>query len=171
MSPTTNPGYPENPVNGAADATTGSTLVDFLPYRNGPQSDPDTGQFPVVPAPIPVSDAPPAVTVAAERATYRRGDTVLLTATPSDDFGIRQVTFFDGADGGRQRHLAAVHGRLHAGGATRPAAPTRSPPLPRTRSVQTTTGDRDASPSTAADGPGGTAQPLTPPTVKLPRER
>ncbi len=46
--------------------------------------------------------------------TYRRGETVLLTATPSDDFGIRKVTFFDGADGGRQRHLAAVHGRVHA---------------------------------------------------------
>ena len=64
----TNPRYPENPVNGAADATTGSTTVDFLPFRNGPQSDPDTGQFPVVPAPIPVSDAAPAVTVAPERA-------------------------------------------------------------------------------------------------------
>jgi hypothetical protein len=97
VSPTTNPGYPENPVSGAADATTGSTTVDFLPYRNGPQSDPNTGQFPVVPAPIPVSDAPPAVTVTPERATYRRGQTVLLTAVPSDDFGIRHVTFFDGA--------------------------------------------------------------------------
>ena len=98
VSPATNPGYPENPVSGAADATSGSTTVDFLPYRNGPQSDPDTGQFPVVPAPIPVSDAPPAVTTAAQRGTYRRGDTVLLTATPSDDFGIRKVTFFDGAE-------------------------------------------------------------------------
>ena len=97
VSPTRNPGYPENPVNGLVDATTGSNVVDFLPYRSGPQSDPNTGQFPVVPAPIPVSDAAPAVTVTVERAEYFPGETVLITAVPSDDFGIRQVTFFDGA--------------------------------------------------------------------------
>jgi hypothetical protein len=97
VSPTRNPGYPENPVNGLVDATFGSNVVDFLPYRSGPQSDPNTGQFPVVPAPIPVSDAPPAVTVSVERAEYFPGETVLITAAPSDDFGIRQVTFFNGA--------------------------------------------------------------------------
>ena len=64
VSPTRNPGYPENPVNGVASAD-GSTTVDFLPFRNGPQSDPNTGQFPVVPAPIPVADAAPVVTVTA----------------------------------------------------------------------------------------------------------
>ena len=68
-----------------------------MPFRSGPQSDPNTGQFPVVPAPIAVSDAAPAVTVRAERAEYRRGETVKLIAEPSDDFGIRRVTFFDGA--------------------------------------------------------------------------
>ena len=31
VSPTTNPGYPENPVNGAADATTGSTRSTSCP--------------------------------------------------------------------------------------------------------------------------------------------
>ena len=96
VSPTTNPGYPENPVNGVV-APEGSTTVDFRPYRSGPQSDPNTGQFPVVPAPIPVSDAAPAVTVSVERAEYFPGETVLITAVPSDDFGIRQVTFFDGS--------------------------------------------------------------------------
>jgi hypothetical protein len=96
VSPTTNPGYPENPVNGVA-APEGSTTVDFRPYRSGPQSDPNSGQFPVVPAPIPVSDAAPAVTVTTERADYFPGETVLITAVPSDDFGIRQVTFFNGA--------------------------------------------------------------------------
>ena len=96
VSPTRNPGYPENPVNGVA-AAEGSTTVDFRPYRSGPQSDPNTGQFPVVPAPIPVSDAAPAVTVSVDRTEYFPGETVLITAAPSDDFGIRQVTFFDGA--------------------------------------------------------------------------
>jgi hypothetical protein len=97
VSPTRNPGYPENPVNGVADAALGSTVVDFLPYRSGPQGDPNTGQFPVVPAPIPVSDAAPSVTVSVERPEYFPGETVLITAVPSDDFGIRQVTFFNGA--------------------------------------------------------------------------
>ncbi len=96
VSPTTNPPYPENPVNGTASAD-GSTTVDFLPYRSGPQSDPDSGQFPVVPAPLPVNDAAPAITLTPERAEYRRGETVKLTAAASDDFGIREVTFFDGA--------------------------------------------------------------------------
>ncbi len=96
VSPTTNPPYPENPVNGTASAG-GSTTVDFLPFRDGPQSDPDTGQFPVVPAPLPVNDAGPAVTLAAERPEYERGETVQLIATASDDFGISEVSFFDGA--------------------------------------------------------------------------
>ena len=96
VSPTFNPPYPENGVNGAASAD-GSTAVDFMPFRSGPQSDPNTGQFPVVPAPLAVSDAAPAVSVRPERAQYRRGETVKLIAEPSDDFGIRRVTFFDGA--------------------------------------------------------------------------
>jgi hypothetical protein len=96
VSPTTNPPYPENPVNGAPSAE-GSTTVDFMPFRSGPQGDPNSGQFPVVPAPIPVSDSGPAVSLRLERAGYRRGETVKLIAEPSDDFGIRRVTFFDGA--------------------------------------------------------------------------
>ena len=60
VSPATNPPYPENPVNGAPTARRLDRLVDFLPFRSGPQGDPNTGQFPVVPAPIPVSDAAPA---------------------------------------------------------------------------------------------------------------
>ena len=59
------PRLPGEPGQRRGRRHAGSTTVDFLPYRNGPQSDPDTGQFPVVPAPIPVSDAPPAVTTAA----------------------------------------------------------------------------------------------------------
>src|SRR4051794_37442163 len=100
ISPTTNPPYPENPVNGAPTADgagTTSTTVDFWPYRNGPQSDPNTGQNAISPAPIPVDDAGPSVSVRPERQTYGRGETVKLIAEPSDDFGIRRVTFFDGA--------------------------------------------------------------------------
>ena len=59
ISPTTNPPYPENPVNGAPapdGAGVTSTAVDFWPYRSGPQGDPNTGQHGVMPAPIPVDD-------------------------------------------------------------------------------------------------------------------
>jgi hypothetical protein len=96
VSPVTNPPYPENPVNGAP-AADGSSTVAFTPFRGGPQGDPNTGQFPVVPAPIPVADTAPELTVSPERAKYERGETVKLIADPKDDFGIRQVTFFDGA--------------------------------------------------------------------------
>ena len=55
---------PENPVNGTATAETAtgettSNAVDFFPYRNGPQSDPTTGAWPVLTAPLPVDDAAP----------------------------------------------------------------------------------------------------------------
>ncbi len=109
ISPTTNPPVPENPVNGTptADATCvssngsavdNSTAVDFCPYRNGQQGDPNLGQWPIVNAPLPVSDAGPSVDVQADAATYEPGDTVTLSATASDDFGISNVTFFDGAN-------------------------------------------------------------------------
>ena len=109
ISPTTNPQVPENPVNGApiadpacvsTDGTpvNNSTAVDFCPFRNGTQGDPNTGQWPVVNAPLPISDARPTVDVDADAATYEPGDTVTLSATASDDFGISNVTFFDGAN-------------------------------------------------------------------------
>ena len=100
ISPTSNPPYPENPVNGAPTpdgAGVTSTAVDFWPYRSGPQGDPNTGQHGLMPAPIPVDDAGPSVTVRPERRSYSRGETVKLIAEPSDDFGIHRVTFFDGA--------------------------------------------------------------------------
>ena len=69
ISPATNPPLPGEPGQRRGRRHgDGSTTVDFLPFRNGPQSDPNTGQFPVVPAPIPVNDAAPAVTVAAASA-------------------------------------------------------------------------------------------------------
>ena len=108
VSPTTNPPYQENAVNGTAtvDATCvtsvghagpGSDAVDFCPFRNGNQGDPNLGELPVAYAPLPVPDDGPAVTLAAGVATYERGDTVTLTATASDDFGVAKVTFYDGA--------------------------------------------------------------------------
>ena len=54
ISPTTNPPIPENPVNGAPTpdgSGTTSDAVDFFPYRNGSQSDPNSGQWPVSDAP------------------------------------------------------------------------------------------------------------------------
>ncbi len=100
ISPATNPPYPENPVNGAPTSDgegVTSTTVDFWPYRNGQQSDPNRGQYPILTAPIPVNDAGPAVSVRPERPSYRRGETVKLIAEATDDFGIRRITFFDGA--------------------------------------------------------------------------
>jgi hypothetical protein len=101
ISPVINPPYPENPVNGAPVADEGgvtSTAVDFFPYRNGPQSEPNSGQWPILTAPMPVDDSGPAVSVRPERPRYRRGETVKLIAEASDDFGVRRVTFFDGAN-------------------------------------------------------------------------
>ena len=46
VSPTTNPPVPENPVNSA---------VDFLPFRSGAQSDPQSGQYTNIQAPMPVT--------------------------------------------------------------------------------------------------------------------
>jgi hypothetical protein len=174
VSPTTNPGYPENPVNGVADATSGSTTVDFLPFRSGPQSDPDTGQFPVVPAPIPVSDAGPAVTVAPERAQYRRGETVKRTAAPSDDFGIRRVTFFDGATNAGSDtsppYTAAFTIPSNAACGVRQVAATAEDSLGQTATATSSLtviceddqGDDDD------DQGGPISHALVPPTVKLP---
>lgn len=109
ISPTTNPPVPENPVNGSPtpDATcismTGavvdnSTAVDFCPFRNGTAGDPNSGQHPIVNAPLPVSDARPSVSLDADDTTYEPGETVTLSATASDDFGVSNVTFFEGAN-------------------------------------------------------------------------
>ena len=55
----------------ATGATT-SNAVDFFPYRNGSQSDPNTGEFPVLDGPDPVNDAAPTVTLATDPATATR---------------------------------------------------------------------------------------------------
>jgi hypothetical protein len=65
------------------------------PYRSGPQSDPRTGQFSNIQAPN--TDVGPSATLAVAPGTARRGQELTLTATATDDFGIRQVTFYDGA--------------------------------------------------------------------------
>lgn len=98
ISPTTNPPIPENPVNGAAaaDPSLGSDTVDFFPFRNGPQSDPNTGEFAVYDAPGVVDDTVPSVGLTTDKATYHRGDTATLTAAAGDDFGVRVVSFYDG---------------------------------------------------------------------------
>jgi hypothetical protein len=96
MSPTSNPPFPENPVNGAAvpdGAGTTSSTVDFFPYRNGAQADPASGQFVVFDAPRPVDDAAPTLALVSDRAQAYRGETIALTANADDDFGIRRVTF------------------------------------------------------------------------------
>ncbi len=99
ISPTSNPAFPENPVNGAAvaDGTgTSSTTVDFFPYRNGAQADPETGQFVVFDAPLPVDDAAPTVSLASDRTSAFRGETLNLTAAAGDDFGVKRVTVYAG---------------------------------------------------------------------------
>ena len=100
ISPTTNPNSGENPVNGTATVETATTqttsnAVDFYPFRNGSQSHPTTGQFPVLTAPIPVDDAAPTVTLAGP-ATAAPGATITLTASPADDFGVKRVRFTSG---------------------------------------------------------------------------
>lgn len=108
ISPVTNPPIPENPVNGtptavdpdcvATNATTlpNSSAVDFCPFRNGTQNDPNTGEYIITDAPLPISDAPPTVDLSADDTEYDRGETVQLTADADDDFGVKHVTFFNG---------------------------------------------------------------------------
>jgi hypothetical protein len=107
VSPVTNPPIPENPVNGATiadptciatDLTTvsNSDAVDFCPFRNGSQSDPNFGEFPAVDAPLPVADEAPTIELSSDDDEYDRGDTVHLTADAGDDFGVTKVTFFNG---------------------------------------------------------------------------
>jgi hypothetical protein len=96
VSPTVNPFAQEDPVNGTAGPE-GSDAVHFKPFRGGSESDPDAGEWPVVYAPLPVDDAPPTITLATDKRDYDRGQTVQLTATASDDFGVTSITFYDGA--------------------------------------------------------------------------
>jgi hypothetical protein len=103
ISPTTNPQVPENPVNGvsAPDTTDAagpvtSNAVDYYPYRDGPQANPTSGEYPVLSAPIPMDDAAPNIALSAP-ASIARGTTLTLTANVSDDFGIKRVRFAEGA--------------------------------------------------------------------------
>ena len=89
IAPTTNPPVPENPVNSQA-------AVDFLPFRAGPQSDPISGEFPVFSVPGPVNDSAPTVGVSTDKATYHLGENVVLSAAVGDDFGVKNVVFYDG---------------------------------------------------------------------------
>ncbi|MGA7398205.1 MAG: Ig-like domain-containing protein [Solirubrobacterales bacterium] len=116
ISPATNPAQYENPVNGAAtvDATCvassiatvpgadtevpGSDSVDFCPYRNGSQADPSKGEQPIPDSPLPISDAGPSISLSLDKAEYERGDTAVLTADATDDFSVKKVTFYQGAN-------------------------------------------------------------------------
>jgi hypothetical protein len=119
ISPATNPAEYENPVNGtptAIDPTcqgsafgsqtpppppppgSNSDAVDFCPFRNGPQSDPDRGEVAIPDAPLPVNDAAPTVTVNSDAPSYERGEEATITATAGDDFGVKSVSFYDGAE-------------------------------------------------------------------------
>jgi hypothetical protein len=52
----------------------------------------------VVYAPLPVNDAAPTISLATDKAEYDRGETVKLTATAADDFGVTTITFYDGTE-------------------------------------------------------------------------
>ncbi|WP_157592697.1 Ig-like domain-containing protein [Solirubrobacter soli] len=100
IAPTTNPNSGENPVTGTSTADpaqggTTSNSVDFFPYRNGNQTNPSTGQWPVLSAPIPVNDAAPTVSLSSP-ASAAPGATITLTASPADDFGVKRVRFTSG---------------------------------------------------------------------------
>ena len=89
VAPVVNPPAPENPVGAA---------VDFAPFRNGNQGDPQNGQYPNVQAPMPADDAGPEVALEADDTSVDRGQTVTLTADAADDFGVFGVAFFDGGE-------------------------------------------------------------------------
>ncbi len=170
VSPTNNPIWPENPVNGTAvadGAGTTSSAVDFFPYRNGVQSDPDSGQFAVADAGMPIDDAAPTgVTIAAGSSTVAPGGTVELTATAMDDFGIKRVRFSDGGtvlgDVAKPAYAQSV-----AIPATAECGSTRSFSALATDSLGQSTRS-DAVVVTVACAPPTTPTTPTPPTTPVP---
>ncbi len=97
ISPTVNPPYQENPVNGTA-AAGGSNAVHFQPFRDGSEADPQTGEWPVIYAPLPVDDAAPTISLVTDRHNYNRGEAAVATATATDDFGVTSISFYDGTE-------------------------------------------------------------------------
>jgi hypothetical protein len=163
VSPLTNPPFPENPVNGVADVTLGSTAVDFMPFRSGPQSDPLTGQYPNIQAPLPADDAAPTVALSADRTAVNRGDAVTLTATAADDFGIKKVTFSDGATtlgtDTAPPYTATLAIAADAPCAARTLTATAQDSLGQTNAATTTV---------TVVGPNNCEPPVAAPTVSLP---
>ncbi len=110
ISPTTNPPVPENPVNGAPvagrdvrfdrTAPLSTTRPRSTSARTATASrairTPASGRSSTLRSRSRTRGR--AVDVEADAATYEPGDTVTLSATASDDFGIANVTFFDGAN-------------------------------------------------------------------------
>jgi len=100
ISPTSNPPVPENPVNGASvadGAGFSSTSVDFFPFRDGPQSSEVNGQYIVADAPLPVNDFAPVAKLNLSATSVKPGQSVVLSTDATDDFGVKQVTFYDGS--------------------------------------------------------------------------
>ena len=100
VTPTTNPPFPENPVNGLAitdEEGATSTAVDYSPHRNGAQGDGQNGEFTVFDSPLPMDDAGPNASLSTDKSVALLKDTVELTALAGDDFGVKAVTFYDGA--------------------------------------------------------------------------
>lgn len=98
VSPATLPTLPSNPVNGAADPDFGSDAVHFLPFRDGAMADPSAGAWPIQDSPLPVGDEAPQVTLTADPSDVPLGGNVKLTADASDDFGVSEISFYDGSD-------------------------------------------------------------------------
>ncbi len=74
---------------------------------------------------MPIDDAVPTGGLSAP-ASAKPGATITLTATGSDDFGIKRVRFADGATTLEHRHAAALHGDGDDPGRT-PRAAARAP--------------------------------------------
>jgi hypothetical protein len=98
VSPATLPTLPSNPVNGSVDPTFGSDAVHFIPFRDGAMADPTAGAWPIQDSPLPVDDQAPLVTLTADPADVPVGEAVKLTAAATDDFGVSEITFYDGSD-------------------------------------------------------------------------
>ena len=86
-----------NPVNGTADGSLGSTSVHFKPFRSGNQAD-SNGQWPIQQTPRAVVNAAPTVTLEASAEEVSPGEQITLTADATDDFGVKTLEFFQGDD-------------------------------------------------------------------------
>ena len=77
-------------------AAAGSDAVDFCRSATARSPIRSAASSPIYNVPGPVNDTAPTVGVSTDKATYHLGENVVLSAAVGDDFGVKNVVFYDG---------------------------------------------------------------------------